>query len=179
MSIQELPDKTFVASQGMIISQNETNKKKDKKALEWNMDYNGKRAHIDLDMNENGHRENLHMNLTNSDIMELLAINPSRLSLDKRLENDFLKHSEPRHQVPLLITQGEMPEVAAAFPLENNQFEMPPQIRIRFNKASGLKRTQSKKSKKSKQSKKSQKSKKSKKSKTRKSPLRSLLRKFI
>ena len=200
MSIQELPDKTFIASQGIIMSKNETNHKKDKKALKWNMDYNGKKAHIDLNMNENGHRENLHMNLTNSDIMKLLAMNPSHLSLDKRLENDFLrhppmqlrpatiikcesvKHPEPRPQVPLLITEGEMPELTV-LPRENNNFEMPRKIRIRFkrsNKASGLKGTQSRKSRKSKksQSKKSQ-TKKSKKSKTRKSPLRSLLRQFV
>jgi len=58
--------------------------------VKWKGDYDGKRANIDVDINDNGHRELVSMRLNNNDIRNMFGIQPVEVSLEKRLTKDFL-----------------------------------------------------------------------------------------
>ena len=58
--------------------------------VKWIGDYDGDKANIQLDINDNGDKKLISMQLDNNDIMGLLGIQPVKMSLDTRLTNDFL-----------------------------------------------------------------------------------------
>jgi hypothetical protein len=58
--------------------------------VKWIGDYDGDKANIQLDINDNGDKKLVSMQLDNNDIMGLLGIQPVKMSLDNRLTNDFL-----------------------------------------------------------------------------------------
>jgi hypothetical protein len=58
--------------------------------VKWIGDYDGDKANIQLDINDNGDKKLVSMQLDNNDIMNLLGIQPVKMSLDNRLTNDFL-----------------------------------------------------------------------------------------
>ena len=59
--------------------------------IQWNGNYNGKIANIDLEMNDNGYKESISMSLNNSDLRKILGIQPIEVPLETRLTNDFLR----------------------------------------------------------------------------------------
>ncbi len=58
--------------------------------VKWIGDYDGDKANIQLDINDNGDKKLVSMQLDNNDIMGLLGIQPVKMSLENRLTNDFL-----------------------------------------------------------------------------------------
>jgi hypothetical protein len=60
--------------------------------IEWNSDYDGNIANINLNMNNNGNKEVILMRLNNNDLKELFGVQPIEIPLEKRLMNDFLSH---------------------------------------------------------------------------------------
>jgi hypothetical protein len=69
------------------------NNKKIKNQIKWIGDYDGNKANIELDINDNGNRELVKMQLDNNDIMNLLGIQTVQIPLEQRLTNDFLDES--------------------------------------------------------------------------------------
>ena len=61
--------------------------------IKWQGDYDGKNANIDVDVNDNGNRELLSIQLNNNDIRQLFGIQPVQVPLEKRLVKDFLYHT--------------------------------------------------------------------------------------
>jgi hypothetical protein len=57
--------------------------------IKWDAKYDGKVADINLDVNNNGKKKHLHMNLTNDELAQLLNIPSVGLDLQKRLKSDF------------------------------------------------------------------------------------------
>lgn len=60
--------------------------------IKWKGDYDGQIANIDVDINNNGNREFVSMQLNNNDLRQLFGIQPVEIPLEKRLMNDFLSH---------------------------------------------------------------------------------------
>jgi len=58
--------------------------------IKWMGNYDGKLAKIDVNIDDNGHKEHIHMQLNNDDILELLGVQPVEMTLENRLKNDFL-----------------------------------------------------------------------------------------
>ena len=58
--------------------------------VKWKGNYDGKRANIDVDINDNGHKDLVSMQLNNDDIRNMFGIQPVEVSLEKRLAKDFL-----------------------------------------------------------------------------------------
>lgn len=58
--------------------------------IEWQGDYDGKIANIDVNINDNGNAKLLSMQLNNNDIKQLFGIQPVEVPLEKRLVRDFL-----------------------------------------------------------------------------------------
>lgn len=61
------------------------------KESDWNLNYDGNKAHLDMKINDNGFIQKYQVELDNNDLEDLLTIPSEPLSLDKRLMNDFLK----------------------------------------------------------------------------------------
>ena len=61
--------------------------------IKWVGNYDGNNANITLDINNNGSKEFVSMNLDNDDLMKLLSIHPVEMSLENRLSRDFLGKS--------------------------------------------------------------------------------------
>ena len=66
------------------------NNKKTKNEIMWNGDYNGNIANIEVNMNDNGNREIIKMQLDNNDILNMLGVQPINIPLEQRLQSDFL-----------------------------------------------------------------------------------------
>uniref|UniRef100_A0A6C0B9V8 Uncharacterized protein n=1 Tax=viral metagenome TaxID=1070528 RepID=A0A6C0B9V8_9ZZZZ len=66
----------------------------------WDVDYNGKEVIMNVKMDENGKQKEMHANLTNNDIMELLKMRADPMALDRRLNNDFLKSKITFKSIP-------------------------------------------------------------------------------
>ena len=60
--------------------------------IKWKGDYNGKVANIDIDINDNGNKEFFSTQLKNNELIHLFGIQPVKVTLEKRLMNDFLYH---------------------------------------------------------------------------------------
>jgi hypothetical protein len=58
--------------------------------VKWEGKYDGKLANINLDINDNGKRQLVSMELNNNDIRNMFGIKPVEGSLEKRLAKDFL-----------------------------------------------------------------------------------------
>lgn len=59
--------------------------------VKWMGDYDGNTANIQLDIDNNGSKEFVSMQLDKDDLMDLLGVQPIQLSLEKRLYQDFLQ----------------------------------------------------------------------------------------
>jgi len=85
-------EEIFIQNQGFnktfIYSPNNKNKRE----VDWDLNYNGKQANIDVKLNNNNYIQNYQLQLDNEDLEELFNIPSEPFSLDKRLKNDFLKN---------------------------------------------------------------------------------------
>ena len=61
--------------------------------VKWMGDYDGEIANIQFDINDNGSKEFVSMQLNNTDLMKLLGVQPIQMSLEERLSQDFLGKS--------------------------------------------------------------------------------------
>jgi len=83
--------KVLVKNTGSTETFIDKNGKKEYIKANWDVDYNGKDINMNIQMDENGKQKEMHANLTNNDIMELLKMHSDPMALDRRLNDDFLK----------------------------------------------------------------------------------------
>ena len=96
---------TWIENTGFTETLYQENGKKHHNTANWGLKYDGDQAHIDFGLNNNGKKEQVHMHLTNDDIMKLLEMNSVPIPLEKRLTNDFLKNDyTEENSVPLFMT---------------------------------------------------------------------------
>jgi hypothetical protein len=81
---------TYVKSVGIAKTFINDNNEKYSNEMKWDGDYNGKIAKLNLDVNDNGRKKHLHMELNNKDLLKLLNHQSVNIPIDKRLENDYL-----------------------------------------------------------------------------------------
>ena len=84
------PNTTYIQNYGFTKTYINENNKKSKNELKWMGNYDGDKANIILDVNDNGDKKYVNIQLDNNDIMNLLGIQPIQIPLKTRLENDFL-----------------------------------------------------------------------------------------
>jgi hypothetical protein len=80
----------YVQNYGFTKTLVKDNGRKIKNEIKWVGDYDGKMANIYVDVNDNGNKQHVNMQLDNNDLRNLLGIQPINMSLDQRLYNDFL-----------------------------------------------------------------------------------------
>jgi hypothetical protein len=73
--------------------------------IQWKGDYDGNIANIDINIDDNGNRELVSMQLDNNDIAQIFGTHPVEISLEKRLVNDFLSHknNRPKKYTPITL----------------------------------------------------------------------------
>lgn len=79
----------FIANKGSTKTKIYNNNEYKSNDIKWDAKYDGKNADINLDVDNNGEKKHLHMNLTNDEIAKLLNIPSIGVDLQKRLKNDF------------------------------------------------------------------------------------------
>ena len=60
--------------------------------IEWNGNYDGNIANIDVGISNNGNQEFVSLQLNNNDLRQIFGIQPIEIPLEKRLMNDFLSY---------------------------------------------------------------------------------------
>jgi len=80
----------YFESKGEALSVFKINGKETTQSAEWDVNYDGDLANIKLDTDTNGKKEHKKIKLTNDDINAMLSVPSHDLSLDSRLETDFL-----------------------------------------------------------------------------------------
>jgi len=83
---------SYIQNYGFTKTLIQDNKNHLQNEIQWKGDYDGKIANIDLDINDNGHREFVSMKLNNNDIRQIFGIQPVEVPLEKRIMADFLSH---------------------------------------------------------------------------------------
>jgi hypothetical protein len=68
------------------------------KKYDWDLEYDGEKANINIDENQNGKTQHYNLQLDNDDLANILKINSVKEPIDKRLLNDF---SNIEHNVDL------------------------------------------------------------------------------
>jgi hypothetical protein len=81
---------TYIQNYGFTKTLIKDNNRKSKSEIKWIGDYDGNKANIQLDINDNGNNKLVSIQLDNNDLMNLLGIQPVEMSLENRLSNDFL-----------------------------------------------------------------------------------------
>ena len=81
--------KTQFQSQGFMKTMIMNGSLSNQRDMEWNSQYDGKKADLNLMMNNNGKKEKYHIQMNNQEIERLLSQPSINYPLDKRLINDF------------------------------------------------------------------------------------------
>ena len=80
---------TYIQNYGFTKTYIKDNNKKVKNEIQWIGDYDGNKANVKLDINDNGIKKVVSMQLDNNDLMNILGIQPVQIPLEERLTNDF------------------------------------------------------------------------------------------
>jgi hypothetical protein len=94
---------TFIKNKGTTKTIIHNNNRNEINEINWDADYNGDKANISIDMNENNGKTVKHydIELDNENLAELLSIPSVNLPLEKRLIRDFQKTK--KNIKPMLI----------------------------------------------------------------------------
>lgn len=82
---------SYIKNYGMVKTFMKNNKETSLKEIDWNGEYDGKEAHIQVHINDNGKEENAKIKLNKDDMMDLLNTKTVNIPLDQRLTQDFLE----------------------------------------------------------------------------------------
>ena len=95
--------KTYVKNIGMTKTYINENDKIYKNELKWDGKYDGNIAKLNLDVNNNGKKENIHMELDNQDLLNILNKQAVNMPIDQRLKTDYLNtNPRPNSYIPRL-----------------------------------------------------------------------------
>lgn len=68
--------------------------------IDWDIDYDGNRANVEMDINSNGKTKHLEYELTNEDLENILNVPSFRMPLEERLVRDFPLQEENIFMAP-------------------------------------------------------------------------------
>lgn len=78
-----------IKNYGIIETQILNGNKKLNNKIKWDADYNGKIVDLNISVNDNGNKQNLHTQLDNDDILDLLGEPSVNIPIEDRLLMDF------------------------------------------------------------------------------------------
>ena len=88
---------TYIQNYGITKTLIKKNKKTVKNEIKWIGNYDGNNANIKLDIDDNGTKNTVDLQLDNDGLMNLLGVQPIEIPLEQRLIKDFLteQNNEP------------------------------------------------------------------------------------
>jgi len=110
---------TFIKTKGVTKTLIHNNNKNYINELNWDADYDGEKANISLDIDENGTKGHLNMKMNNDELAELLNIPSESSMLDERLYNDFLSN-HPTNEYKII----EIEDLPKSTIHSNNKFNL-------------------------------------------------------
>jgi hypothetical protein len=87
---------TFIKNKGISKTIIHKNNKNYYNEMNWDADYDGEKANISLDIDDNGSKGHVEMKINNDELSEILNIPTVNKTIDKRLYSDFLTRT-PKH----------------------------------------------------------------------------------
>ena len=81
---------TFIKNKGISKTIIHKNNKNYYNEMNWDADYDGEKANISLDIDDNGSKGHVEMKINNDELSEILNIPTVNKTIDKRLYSDFL-----------------------------------------------------------------------------------------
>jgi len=117
--------------------------------IQWDADYDGNMAHLNVDINEDGRREKFNLQMDNDDIAAILNIPSMKGSLEDRLERDFIRK---QYNTPKLIHLYDDDLTHISSPLPQEQLIVPLKIVKRKTSKRRNKRRKSRRSSRSRRS---------------------------
>jgi hypothetical protein len=116
---------TYIKSQGMSQTVIQKPGVNNVNQINWNADYNGEMANVNLDVNTNGKKGNFTLQLSKGDLENLLNIPSVEKSLENRLKDDFLIKNDfmPSLQYkpqPYLFRSSVYPKTKCSSKVNNN-----------------------------------------------------------
>ena len=103
--------KTMIQNQGFTKTVLYDNHKEKMSEIKWDANYDGKNAHVLLNINKDGKKQKIDMNLDNSDLAKMLNITTVNKPLDQRLldDFDFLERERNYPVSPMQLPMIELP----------------------------------------------------------------------
>lgn len=86
--------------------------------IQWDADYDGNVAHLNVDINEDGRREQFNLQMDNDDIAAILNIPSMKGSLEDRLERDFIRRQYNTPKVIRLYDDDVLTHISSPLPQE-------------------------------------------------------------
>lgn len=83
---------TYIQNYGFTKTYIKGKHNKTQNEIKWIGDYDGNEANIELDINNNGNKELVSMQLDNTELMNILGIQPIEIPLEQRLTTDFFNN---------------------------------------------------------------------------------------
>jgi hypothetical protein len=117
---------TYIQNKGVTQTVFSNNNQKTRNEIKWNAAYDGDRANIKVDLNDNGKKNKYRMQLNNQDLANLLSIPAVNKPLDSRLQQDFLSDFDflDEEDMELLPQKQECYKPRAEFPPESALFRV-------------------------------------------------------
>jgi hypothetical protein len=91
--------KTYVENYGFSKTITNNNDNIEQNEMEWLGNYDGSHANINVQVNNNGIKDEVNMHLTNNELKKILGIQPVSMPLHKRLIADFLPRKKTKHRL--------------------------------------------------------------------------------
>lgn len=107
-----------IISQGNIITL-DNNNPQTFKTINWNADYNGNIANVNINTNSRGKKNNYNVKLSNEDLSYILNLQTSNIPIDKRLQQDYLETSNKLEYMPLHYNYISSPKYNEEFIVPN------------------------------------------------------------
>lgn len=117
---------TYIKNKGTTQTVFSNNNHKTKNEIKWNASYDGNRANIKVNLNENGEKNKYRLQLNNQDLANLLSIPSVNKPLHARLQEDFLSDFDflDEEDMELLSQPQECYKPQAEFPPESALFRV-------------------------------------------------------
>jgi hypothetical protein len=103
---------TFIKNRGTTKTIIHNNNKNYYNEVNWDADYDGEKANISLDIDDNGKKGHMELNMNGDDLAEILTIPSVNKTLDKRLYSDFLSKKPSIEDRIIQISTKPMPILA-------------------------------------------------------------------
>ncbi len=118
---------TYIKNQGLSQTVIYNNKKKQNEFNEvnWDANYDGNRANINVTSNSNGHKKRYNVSLDNDDLANMLSLPSVDMPIDRRLSMDF---NSPAFEKDSSILKIELPEIEELIDDMNRSASLEPKV---------------------------------------------------